>query len=278
MAGAIGVVGLGLMGGSLARALKARDRRRRVIAVEPEARTRSLAEADEAADVLLAAPGPALGECELVVLCTPAAATEACLAPVSAQMDDQAILTDVCGVKEPVIAAARAKVRRPVAFVGAHPMFGGAKGGYAAARADLWEGGTVAVCVDGTSGLLVEKVADLHRSLGAEVVVCDAAEHDAAVAIVSQLPYLIASALSLAAADAGPLAERLAGRSFGDLTRAALFGYDIQGEAARRNAHLGPAARSFSARFAELLQALAASPERAREALAAARAAKEKLS
>jgi prephenate dehydrogenase len=266
------------MGASLARGLKAIAPDARVVAVEPDATVRARALVDGVADEALATAGPPLAACELVVLCTPVAAIEALLGPVSAVMSDGAVLTDVGGAKERILARAAADVRPAVPFVGAHPMFGG-HGGYGGARADRWRGGRVAVCTDGPPGIdaAASRVAALHEALGATVIRCRAAEHDAAVATVSHLPYLVASALALLARDAGPLAAALCGPGLQDATRLAQFPFDIQGEVARRNAHLPETARALSRRLAALLDAVGASPDAARAALEEARAAREAL-
>jgi prephenate dehydrogenase len=271
----LGIAGLGLMGASLARAARAADPAVRIVAVEPREDVREKAIADGVVDEALAAPGSALGRCAVAVLCTPVAAIEALMAPVSRLLPDGAVLTDVGGAKERVVVEARRAVRAGVRFVGAHPMFGG-HGGYAAATADRWKGGTVAVCTDGDPAA-VDEVAALHAALGATVVRCAAAEHDAAVAMVSHLPYLVASALAAAVKEAGPLAMRLAGPGLKDTTRLASFAFDIQGEVARRNAHVPEAARRLERHLARLLDAIADSPEAARKALEAARAAREEL-
>ncbi|ABC79960.1 prephenate dehydrogenase [Anaeromyxobacter dehalogenans] len=274
--GHLGVVGLGLMGASLARAARRVDRGVRITAVEPRAEVRARALADGVADQVSAEPDAALAGCGVVVLCTPVATIEALLAPVSALLADGAVLTDVGGAKERVVTLARERVRPGVAFVGAHPMFGG-HGGYDGATAEKWSaGGTVAICTDGDAAA-VEKVAALHLALGAGVERCTAAEHDAAVAMVSHLPYLVASALSVAVREAGPLAMHLAGPGLKDATRLAEFPFDIQGEVARRNAHLPEAARRLERHLARILAAIAESPESARSALEAARAAREEL-
>src|SRR5512137_228324 len=180
----VGVVGLGLMGASLARGLKALDPSLRVAAAETRADVRGRAVADGVADEVHEGPGPWLAPCEVVVLCTPVAAIEELLGPASRCMAPGAVLTDVGGAKERVVAVARRDGDPRVPFVGAHPMFGG-RGGYEGARADRWSGGTVAVCTDGAPPEAVERVAALHRALGARVTPCTAAEHDAAVAMVS---------------------------------------------------------------------------------------------
>ena len=275
----IGIVGLGLMGASLARAVRGVDPAVRIVAVEPRDDVRAQALAERVADDLRAAPDAALGACDLAVLCTPVAAIEALLGPVSRLLPDGAVLTDVGGAKAHVVAAARAAVRPGVAFVGAHPMFGG-HGGYAGASAEKWKGGTVAVCTDAAAEAppdAVERVVALHLALGARVERCTAAEHDAAVAMVSHLPYLVASALAVAVREAGPLAVRLAGPGLKDMTRLAAFPFDIQGEVARRNAGLPEAAARLERHLARILAAITESPEAARGALESARAAREEI-
>ncbi len=273
---AVGIVGLGLMGASLARGLRAAAPAIRIAAVEPDGAVRERARADGVADEVAGEPGPLLAGCQQVVLCTPVAAIEALLGPVSRLVPDGAVLSDVGGAKESVVRRAAAEIRAGVSFVGAHPMFGG-HGGYGAARADRWRGGTVAVCTDGAPPEAVERVVGLHQALGARVLRCRAAEHDAAVAMVSHLPYLLAGALSLAARQAGPLAQALAGPGLQDMTRLAAFAFDIQGEVARRNAHLPEAAARLQAHLARVLGAVAASPDAARATLEEARSARQAL-
>jgi prephenate dehydrogenase len=273
----LGLVGLGLMGASLARAARAVHPGLAIVAVEPRGDYRAQALSDGLVDEATSGPGPLLAGCDLVVLCTPVAAIEALLGPVSRLLPDGAVLTDVGGAKEVLVRAAAAGVRPGVAFVGAHPMFGG-HGGYAGAMAaaERWRGGTVAVCTDGDVGA-VDTVVAFLEALGARAIRCTAAEHDAAVAMVSHLPYLVASALAATAAQAGPLARVLAGPGIKDTTRLAEFPFDIQGEVARRNAHLPAAAAKLQARLASILAAVTASPEAARAALEQARAAREEL-
>jgi prephenate dehydrogenase len=244
------------MGGSLARAIKRRSPRCALIGVDPRSRARALARASGIFDTVLPRPTDALRACQIVVLCAPVPAILRLLGPVSRRMRDGAILTDVGGVKEPIADAARRAVREGIVFVGAHPMFGGERGGFASSRADLWSGGRVAVCGDALDRGAVRRVARLHRDLGARVVFCSPAEHDAAVAAVSHLPYVVASALALAARESGPLARALAGRGFADSTRMAGFAFEVQGEAAASNRHLGEAARLFCRQFERLNRAL----------------------
>jgi prephenate dehydrogenase len=273
--GTIGIVGLGLMGASLARSVRRVAPVVRLVAVEPREEIRARALADGVVDEVAAAPGPALAACGMAVLCTPVPVIEELLAPLSRLLPDGAVLSDVGGAKERVTALARERVRPGVAFAGAHPLFGG-HGGYAGASAERWIGGVVAVCTDAPPDA-VERVAELHVALGARVERCTAAEHDAAVAVTAHLPSLLAAALSRAAADAGPLVQRLAGPGLRDMVRLAQFPFDLQGEVARRNAKLPEAAARLRSHLEAILGAIAESPDATRRALEAARAAREEL-
>lgn len=248
----VGIVGLGLMGGALARALKALAPSPYVVGVEsrPESRAAAAAVVDE-----VSADLEALAPCELVVLCTPIAAIESLLGPISRVLSDGALLTDVGGVKVSVLRAARA-VRPGVAFVGAHPMFGGEKGGF---DRQVRFSGVVAVCEDGADETSIARVCALFESLGGRVVRCTAEAHDAAVARVSHLPYVTAHAL-IETAAADPLAAALAGPGFADATRLAGFDFEVQGEVARRNEHL-PAAIDALIEHLSLLRAALATDE-----------------
>jgi prephenate dehydrogenase len=264
------------MGSSLARGLKALDPSIHVAAAEPSPEIRDRAVAEGVADAAHEGPGPWLADRDLVVLCTPVAVIEALAGPVSRLLPEGAILTDVGGAKERVLEVARRDGDPRVPFVGAHPMFGG-RGGYDGGKADRWKGGAVAVCGDGAPADAVDRVAALHEALGARVIRCTASEHDAAVALVSHLPYLLAGALSLAAKEAGPLARALAGPGMNDMTRLAGFAFDIQGEVARRNAHVPGAARDLERHLSRILAAIAESPAAARRVLEEARGAREEL-
>lgn len=275
--GAVGIVGLGLIGGSLAKAIAERYPKTVLIGVEPSARARRLAAKDGIFDRLLARPSAKLARCQIVVLCAPVPAILSLLDPVSRRMRKGALLTDIGGVKEPIVAAARKNLAPGVHFVGAHPMFGGEKGGYAAGRGELWKGSTVAVCTDSAGPEAIRLARRFYRALGARVILCTAAAHDRAVAAVSHLPYVVASALALTAFEAGPLARGLAGRGFLDATRLASFDFSVQGEAARRNTSLPRAGRSFQRHLRRLLKALDAAPRNLPPTLLRARAARESL-
>jgi prephenate dehydrogenase len=131
------------------------------------------------------------------------------------ELATEALVTDVAGVKVPVVEAARHLPR----FVGGHPMAGGATRGPDLASAHLFHGAAWVVAADGAAEDDLQAVERMARALGANPVRMTAAEHDAAVARVSHLPHLLAGALVTVATRAN--ATPLAGGGFRDLTRVA---------------------------------------------------------
>ena len=210
----VAVIGLGLLGGSVARRLA---RTHDVTGWDADAATRDLAAAaglSVARDVEAAAAGA-----DVAVVATPVAAIPAVLAALAGT--DCPVLTDVGSVKSPVLAAARA-AGVPDRFVGGHPMAGTEHTGFAAADPALLDGAAWVLCVEDDTDLAGWlRTAELVTGAGCHVVPCSARRHDDAQARISGLPHLLAAALAVAGADGGPLARTLAAGSFRDGTRVA---------------------------------------------------------
>jgi len=223
------VVGLGLIGGSVAAAAK-RAGVRRVRAVDPDAETRGFAVAEGIADEALApeqamAAGWFTGDAaDLVVLGTPVASTVEWLGQL-AELGFTGIVSDVASTKRAVVAAAGA-AGGAYRFVGAHPMTGSERSGVTAASATLFQGAYyILTPTDRTDMDAYRMVHAFVTSLGARVVSVDAAAHDEAVAIVSHVPHVAAAALvelaNSRAEQAGADLLRLAAGGFKDMTRIA---------------------------------------------------------
>lgn len=210
----VAVIGLGLLGGSVARRLA---RTHDVTGWDADAATRDLATAaglTVARDVEAAAAGA-----DVAVVATPVAAIPLVLAALAGT--DCPVLTDVGSVKSPVLAAARAAGVRD-RFVGGHPMAGTEHTGFAAADPALLDGAAWVLCVEDDTDLTGWlRTAELVTGAGCHVVPCSARRHDDAQARISALPHLLAAALAVAGADGGPLARTLAAGSFRDGTRVA---------------------------------------------------------
>ena len=209
----VAVIGLGLIGGSLLRALAAAGHRVRGHDADPATRALARAAGFTVADSVPAAVAGA----DLVVLAVPLPA----LAPVLDELAGfDGLITDVTSVKGPVRdLAARRGLRR---FVGGHPMAGKETSGFGAAEAGLFAGCAWVLCLEPDETPMADwsTLAALCTALGARVVPLPAVEHDRAVAQVSHVPHLFAAVLA-GQLSGNPPAAALAAGSFRDGTRVA---------------------------------------------------------
>lgn len=155
---------------------------------------------------------------DLVVL---AASPKGILSTLS-DLRTEALVTDVAGIKQPVVEAARG-LRR---FVGGHPMAGREVSGPRGASGDLFRGATWVLTTDRGSPQDLERLSAVVRSLGAQPVEMTAARHDRVVALVSHLPMVLAASLVEELGAAGPSADAMVAGGFRDLTRIALSSSD----------------------------------------------------
>lgn len=213
------IVGLGLIGGSFALALREAMAGVRVTGVD-RAAVIALPESARATDELVDVDAPAALEraaagSDLVVLSTPVRA----IAELLPQLLARAALVTDCGSTKRAIAASVADSPRRGRFVPGHPMAGAPSGGIELARADLFRDRRWLLCPDDCDADAVDSVESLVVRVGATPVRLSLAEHDRAVARTSHATQLIASALSVAAKQAH--AEIAAGPAFERTTRIA---------------------------------------------------------
>ena len=203
----VAVVGVGLVGGSVA--LAARRSGHVVVGYDPAPGEREVC---AMRDTLAAA----VREAEAVVVATPIAAVREQIAAVLEAAGPDAAVTDVASVKRPIA------VEDP-RFVGGHPLAGAETAGVEHAREDLFDGATWYLTpAPTTRGVLYDRVHRLIRDLGARPQPIDAETHDRVMAAVSHLPHVLANILASTAANALG-GERLpaTGPSFRDATRVA---------------------------------------------------------
>lgn len=217
----VAVIGLGLIGGSIALALQARGLARTVVACDPNltqiaaAAERGLIEQgySRATDAVVGA--------DAVLLAAPVRAILTLLPQIGPRLEPGCFVMDFGSTKQE-ITGAMARLPDHVGAVGGHPMAGKEISGLDAAESDLFEGATIALCPTTRSHEAARARADwLVSGLGARPLWCDAAEHDAAVARVSHLPYLAAAAVATAGRPDG-LARELAAAGYRDSTRLAV--------------------------------------------------------
>lgn len=165
-----------------------------------------------ALDVLTQEREAAVEAAELVVLAGPVTAI---IEGVS-QLETEALVTDVAGVKLPVVAASSLRH-----FVGGHPMAGRETAGPAGASGSMFRGATWVLVSDGAEARDIERMKDIVKGLGAIPVVMTAGDHDRTVGLVSHLPHLAAAAL-VRTVGRDPEAMELVAGGFRDLTRIAM--------------------------------------------------------
>jgi len=222
----IAFLGLGLVGGSVALALRAAGCTSRLVAWTPSLTGPEAALQAGAIDEVAAVPAIAIAGAGLVVLAgPPTAVLDAVSAGAEAAwstLEPGAVVTDTASTKTAIVAAAD---RAGLPFVGGHPMAGRETAGFRAATPDLFEGRPWVV-TPGTSSPAggAELVEALAQAIGARPVRLDPAAHDAAVAAISHLPLVAAAALVEAVAgDAAgwETARSLAASGWRDMTRLA---------------------------------------------------------
>lgn len=270
----IAIVGLGLIGGSLALALRRSRPDIWILGIDVDPRAREQALEERAADAIATLEHADFQESDTVVLCAPAQPLLDMLPGVAARMRPGALLTDVCGAKERVCAAAAAQDR--VVFIGGHPMAGTEFPGFVAANPALFSRCTVALCPpvgaeDPESRRdAIQRVRELWTACGADRLLdVEPDVHDRAITVASHLPYLAAAAVAQALLESDKdtvLARELAAGGFRDTTR--LAGDGTVGGAAALNRFVPGAARALADRLRTLAQELEQRPEAALKQLA----------
>ena len=245
-------LGLGLIAGSAARALRRADPSTvpggslEIVAWSPGGRGPAAALEAGVIDAAASSIEDALRGADLVVLAGP---PPACLdllveiaGPLRSAMQPEATLTDVASTKALLVATAD---RVGLPFVGGHPMAGRETSGYAAADPELFVGRPWVV-VPGAAARTrdIERVEWLARRTGAEPVRMSAEQHDSAVAAISHVPLVLAVALVEAVVGQGsgdrpdwPAARRLAASGWRDMTRLARGDVEMGAGIAVTNAH-----------------------------------------
>ena len=220
-----GIIGLGLIGGSLAAALKKSDPECRILAGN---RTKTVLEkALEEGLIDEAVSGPedkALSACDAVFLCAPAGANIEALQLLKGNVSQSCLLTDVGSVKTPIHEAARS-LGLTRQFIGGHPMAGSEKSGLSNATDHMFENAYFILTPEkDVPQEMIEAYKKLVRSFQALPLVLSCEEHDYVTAAVSHLPHVIASALVNTVHDLDSEQEhmkQIAAGGFKDITRIA---------------------------------------------------------
>jgi prephenate dehydrogenase len=214
----VGIVGLGLIGGSLARALRTVDQGPHILAFNRNREETARALAEGMIDAEASSPEEAVEGRDLVVYATPLDVIGKMMRT-AAERWGEATVTDVAGLKQPLMREA-AEAGYASHFVGSHPMAGGTASGYEASSSDLFSGETVFVCGGEADAERVVAVQSMWQAFGAVVRPIDADAHDRLMVWASHLPQVVSNVVARAMAEAGLHVADL-GPGGRDLTRLA---------------------------------------------------------
>lgn len=236
----IAIIGLGLMGGSLGLALKARGLPFTVTGSSRSPQNRKLALDRGAVDRAYERAFDAARDASIVVVCTPVLSIPELVASLRPGLRPGAVVTDVGSTKAWLMREVPERlVDSAAVFVGSHPICGGEQTGMAAAHGDLYNGATVVVTPPKRSDATdhaVTTVSNLWKSAGSHVQCLEAGEHDRILARTSHLPHLAATLLSttVGRSDTGKHAS-FCGSGFRDTSRVAAGDADLWHDIVKTN-------------------------------------------
>lgn len=262
----VGIVGLGLIGGSMAKSIKHRTSHT-VWGIDLDQETMMMARMCGAIDGSLTDEN--LPQCDLILIGIRPIAAINWVAQHAGQISPSAILVDLCGVKRTVVEAiAPIAEQHGFAYIGGHPMAGKERGGFTSASDNLYEGASMILTPDQRTDMnLLETLKAFFLDIGfATLTFSDPEEHDRIIAFTSQLAHITSSAYVKS-----PEAQRRRGfsaGSFKDMTRVARLDEDMWTELFLADAdyltkeldilihHLTEYSAALKAKDAELLRAL----------------------
>lgn len=200
----IALIGIGLIGGSIALEARKRGLARRVVAATRSAETAALATKLGLADACGTDLAAACKDADLVIVCTPVGACGLAAKTITPALKPGCIVSDVGSVKQTVIADMAPHIPAGVHFVPAHPVAGTENSGPEAAIYDLFEGRwCILTPLPDNDKAAVDKLEAFWKALGSQVDRVDPAHHDRILAITSHLPHLIAYTIVGTADDLG---------------------------------------------------------------------------
>lgn len=219
-----GFIGLGLIGGSVAKALKHANPQCRIIAFDKDQTSLSFAKEDHICDVICETVDYTFSDCDIFFLCTPVDYNTEYLSQIKAIQKAGSLITDVGSVKKTIHDMVR-KLHMEDCFIGGHPMAGSERSGYSASSAGLLENAyyiltpTAFVPQD-----KIELLSSIIKESGSIPIVMSEDKHDTVTAAISHLPHMAAYALVNMiheSDDADNTMKMIAAGGFKDITRIA---------------------------------------------------------
>jgi cyclohexadieny/prephenate dehydrogenase len=198
----VALIGMGLIGSSLARVCRRKGLARAIIAADASPQVRSEAAGLGLATEVAEAPAAAVKGADLVILCIPVGAMGTVAQEIAPHIAPGTIVSDTGSVKTAIIRAVAPHIPATANFVPAHPVAGTEQSGPAAGFASLFlNRWSILTPIEGTNPKAIARLTTFWKGAGANVEVMDAAHHDLVLAITSHVPHLIAYNIVGTAAD-----------------------------------------------------------------------------
>ena len=222
----LALIGVGLIGSSIARAARAHGAVRQIVTTARSAKTRKRVAELGIADKVVETNADAVKDANLVIVCIPVGVCGAVAKEIGPHLKSGATVSDVGSVKSSVIRDMGAHLPKTVHFVPAHPVAGTEHSGPDSGFAELFEGRwCILTPPEGTDAEAVDRLAAFWRLLGAKVEIMSAEHHDLVLAITSHVPHLIAYNIVGTAADMEEVTQseviKFSAGGFRDFTRIA---------------------------------------------------------
>jgi prephenate dehydrogenase len=272
----VGVIGTGLIGGSIALAGIRAGYRVVVYGSGESAADTILGQAVRATELADLAESS-----DLIFIATPISVIAGVAKNLASRVRPGSLVSDVASVKGPVFRALSEIFDQRCHYIPSHPMAGSEKSGLEAARVNLFEGAVTILCPDACPDQsAIDRLSRFWQGTGSSPLVLDVPTHDRLVAAVSHLPHLLAAILMLHAAHSAPEALSLSGGGFRDSTRIAAGSSDLWKEILLANrSDLLTNLYRFRETLDEAIQILEAKDAKRLEALLdAAKRSRDKLS
>ncbi|WP_205520081.1 prephenate dehydrogenase [Virgibacillus doumboii] len=219
------IIGLGLIGGSLARSI-AKSNEKHIIGYDVDQHTLDFAHMNEIIDESSTDFTESAQQADIIILATPITETLFFIKKLNQiPFDHEVIVTDVSSVKKPIIDAANEISNEHITFIGGHPMAGSHKKGIQASKAHLFENAIYVLTPSETcSDTSISAIKEVLKATKSNFITLQASEHDEMTGVISHFPHLIASSLvhqAIKWGDTHTYIPKLAAGGFRDVTRIA---------------------------------------------------------
>ncbi len=218
----ITILGPGLLGASLAMAVKERALAVKVHSWSRRAETRAKCGGTDWCDAVFETPEEAVAGSGLIVVCTPVETIVPLLQKIAGVLAPDTLITDVGSTKSLICRQARGSLPPEAAFIGSHPMAGSERAGMEHAHADLFTGATCLITpLEDSPAPAIARISAFWEALGMRLATVSPEKHDEIVAHISHLPHLLASSLCSYLSGKDHSWRNFAGGGLRDSTRVA---------------------------------------------------------